>query len=217
MATRSKRPVVGLGLTLLGVAAGVLGVLALLANPALAHSYLRDSDPADGAVLAKAPARVTLTFSDGVRSTGLGVTASGPDGQIALQATATDRRVVAQWPTDTGSGRYSVSYRVVSVDGHVMSGKIAFQIDLAEAEASESGTDTGTSSGSGTGSGSPDESNAAPTSPAETSSEAAITESDNASAQQAPGSLPIWLPVAAGLIAIVGVAAFVILRRRENS
>lgn len=177
----------------------VLSVAAWLLLPvtATAHSYLNSSNPADGAVLAHAPQVVTLRFSDGVRKQGLGVTAQGPEGTISLPAAAASKKVTAIWPTDTPPGNYSVAYRAVSVDGHVMRGQISFQIAGPKAASADEGTP--------------------PTSPTPTSGSVGAQNSQNTAAgQQAPGSVPIWLLAAGAAIGIVGVLMVVILRKRGS-
>jgi methionine-rich copper-binding protein CopC len=114
----------------LGLLLAAVSSLALSA-PATAHSYLNNSNPNDGETLKVAPDRVTLTFSDSVRDTGLGVTAQGPQGGFLLDATAMTKKVIAVWPDESDPGKYTVSYRAVSIDGHVMDGSIAFEIAAA--------------------------------------------------------------------------------------
>jgi methionine-rich copper-binding protein CopC len=172
------------------LAALTMVVLLSTIGPATAHSYLNGSNPADGALLAQAPKKVTLNFSDGVRATGLGVTAQGPDGTIGLNATATSKKVTATWPSNTVAGRYVVTYRAVSVDGHVMSGKISFQI----AESEGTPTDQGPSQ---TSQANPD-----------SSSDAIVSQGAEAAAsQQAPGSVPVWLLGFGAAILVAGAAS----------
>lgn len=93
------------------------------------HSLLRDSTPADGAQLQKPPRQVILQFSDRVRETGLGLTAMGEQGSVDLtDVTVAERQVSASWPATADSGDYAVNYRIVSADGHVISGAINFTV-----------------------------------------------------------------------------------------
>ena len=119
------------------LAVGVIAVCALgavgvgVAGPAAAHADLVSSDPADGATLAAAPAAITLTFSDPLFVDGVQmslVTAEGTlvpsDPPAVSEATAT-----LTWPATAGPGSYEVGYRVVSTDGHPVSGAISFTIE----------------------------------------------------------------------------------------
>jgi copper transport protein len=104
-------------------------------SPAGAHALLRDSDPAAGASLDRAPARVVLTFTE------------RPDvGLSSIQVLDTSGRRVEQGQAapvqnepldltvglgDLADGTYTVSWRVVSKDdGHVTAGSFAFGVGV---------------------------------------------------------------------------------------
>jgi methionine-rich copper-binding protein CopC len=106
----------------------VLGV----AEPASAHDELLSSDPAAGAVLDAAPEAITLTFS-GVLTEGEGATemavtdAAGND--LTTGSPVLDGVRVTQ-PIDgaAASGTIRVAWRVVSSDGHPISGEYSFAV-----------------------------------------------------------------------------------------
>lgn len=103
------------------------------AGPALAHAGLSGSDPADGAVLDSAPKQVTLTFTESV---------SFLDGSLRVLSPANDRVNPRQAQHADGQantarvalegnlaqGTYTVAWRVVSADGHPISGAFTFSI-----------------------------------------------------------------------------------------
>jgi copper resistance protein C len=143
------------------VVVAVLSVLGMLAaaGPASAHSRLLGSDPADGASLDAGPDHVTLTFNEDMPAGFDQLTVIGPDGK-AWQ----DGEVTTSGPTVSvavaplgPAGRYQVGYRVVSGDGHPVSGSTSFTLTRAgpgtapaqpaptagEAPAAESTTDGG--------------------------------------------------------------------------
>jgi methionine-rich copper-binding protein CopC len=102
----------------------------LSALPAQAHASLISSSPADGDVVASVPIEVTFTFDDSLGSPAY-VTVAGPDGSnIADGAAVVDGATVTQavrlFPQ---SGKYTASYRVVSDDGHPVTGTIHFTVD----------------------------------------------------------------------------------------
>lgn len=113
-----------MGGLLLGLAVIVLGF-----GPASAHAALVGTDPEDGSSLATAPTSLTFTFNENVsRRTQVAVAA--PDG---TQLDVTDVRAVGQAVTATITdadqrGTYSASYRVVSADGHPVTGTITFDV-----------------------------------------------------------------------------------------
>lgn len=122
------------------VAVALVGVPAL---PAAAHSELLQSTPADGAQLSEAPGEVELVFGEGVQQQGGAIVVKGPDGTRYDQAAtfATDENVATvQLQEATDVGRYTVAYRVVSADGHVVSGTFAYQLVGASTAPSNTST-----------------------------------------------------------------------------
>jgi copper transport protein len=115
------------------VLAGLIATLGVLvtAAPASAHATLLRTDPAAGAILTDAPSEVTLTFSESV-GTALGkVTVVDPDGKAAHQGKFTQRKgaeAAVKLKSGLRDGTYLVSYRVISADGHPISGGFTFSI-----------------------------------------------------------------------------------------
>jgi hypothetical protein len=110
------------------LAAGL--ALLLGAAPAFAHAALEGSEPADGAGLATGPSRVTLHFSDSMQQGFNTVTVIGPD-HLAYQegeVTAADDSVSVAVKPLGPAGRYEIGYRVVSDDGHPVSGSVSFTL-----------------------------------------------------------------------------------------
>jgi methionine-rich copper-binding protein CopC len=114
------------------VAVVVMGFVTLVlgAAPAFAHTRLQGSDPADGATVATAPQRVSLTFNESLSAEFSAITVVGPDsaayqtGAVAADGTTISTAVRPLGP----AGRYEIGYRVVSDDGHPVSGTVAFTL-----------------------------------------------------------------------------------------
>src|SRR6266536_4441624 len=118
------------------VVAALAGTALLLAAPAAgAHALLRSSDPASGASVGKAPAKVTLNFTEAPdpalssvhvldstgKAVGQGRAHAVPGRPLALEV------AVGQ----LGNGAYTVSWRVVSrSDGHLTAGAFAFGVGV---------------------------------------------------------------------------------------
>lgn len=100
-------------------------------TPALAHAGLVSVDPADGAVVDRAPETVTLTFSGPVTNVEVAVTA--PDGdRLGVAAEASGRDVLAELEPVGQAGEYTVAFRVVSEDGHPIAGTSTFEATEGE-------------------------------------------------------------------------------------
>ncbi|MFF6863193.1 copper resistance CopC/CopD family protein [Streptomyces ardesiacus] len=101
------------------------------AGPASAHAALTGSDPRQGAVVDKAPAQVSLTFSESVSMDDDSLRVLDPKG----------KRVDDGSPSGTGGttysvklhaglpdGTYTVTYQVVSADSHPVAGAYTFSV-----------------------------------------------------------------------------------------
>jgi methionine-rich copper-binding protein CopC len=113
----------------------LLAGLALLlgAGPALAHSRLQSSNPSNGASLDTAPQQVSLTFNEEMTPGFSTITVVGPDGthyetgDVAADGGTVSRSVLPLGP----AGQYKIGYRVVSADGHPVSGEVSFTLTTA--------------------------------------------------------------------------------------
>ena len=100
------------------------------AGPAVAHDSLVSSDPKDGAQLATGPSRITLTFDLPVNAGFNTITVTGPDGQhwntgdVATSGNSASTEVLPLGP----AGEYVTGYRVVSADGHPVTGTLRFEL-----------------------------------------------------------------------------------------
>jgi copper transport protein len=125
----------GLIRRLVGTLLAVPLLLVLWALPASAHAQLESSQPAQGSQSQAAPSAVTLVFTEEVGLSARSLQVLDPAGRRveagAPEHPAGDSRVmrVALRP-GLGRGSYTVSYRVVSVDGHPVSGTFAFGVGV---------------------------------------------------------------------------------------
>jgi copper transport protein len=126
-----------------GLAATLAVLLSLLfASPAAAHAELLNTTPANGAQLTRPPTEVKMTFTesvnllhDGIRLIdGLGAAVTTPD------PTVKGGTVTWQMPADLSEGPYVVTFRVVSADGHPISGAFSFGVGTAASAVSDSAT-----------------------------------------------------------------------------
>jgi copper transport protein len=109
----------------------VLGVLLAGAAPASAHAALTGSDPKQGSVVAKAPAQVSLTFSEQVSLNDDSLRVLDPRGKrvdtgaaSGLGGTTYGVKLHAGLP----DGTFTVTYQVVSADSHPVAGAFTFSI-----------------------------------------------------------------------------------------
>ncbi len=191
-----------------GVAAMVTLAIALAialaigpAGGAFAHDQLLASSPASGERLVAAPDEVTLTFADPVLALGAIIVvtdASGTDwvdGDVTLDGATASVRL----RPGMGDAGYEIRWRVVSGDGHPISGIIPFTVGDAEPYSSVAaeGADGVPPAG-------------APDAPLN-------SQNDSRSAGPELGALPrtVLLGASGAAVAVAGYVVFLIFRRRR--
>jgi len=114
------------------------GLSVALAGTASAHDVLISSSPADKATVATAPSSVTFTFDQPVQNFQPVVSLIGPDGkQYSSGSAAVDGNTVTGTVSAGPPGAYTAAFRIVSADGHPVTGEIHFTVS---AVAGASGT-----------------------------------------------------------------------------
>lgn len=164
--------------------------LAVSAGVAYAHAALLRSTPAANSHLAKPPESIRLVFSEQVIPDLSQITLGRPDGSSAQLQVANDAHdvhtLIGRVAGELTSGRYRISWRVVSADGHPVGGSFSFFI----------GT-TGDSARSGQV--------APPPGIAKPSRDSSVTDTASSSAMETPEQKPI--PVLASLFRGLGLGA----------
>ena len=99
--------------------------LFLLVATAHAHAHLTAAVPAEGSA-GKAPEHIVLTFSEAARITAMTLEREGEEARsIAPLPTAAAAQLTIPVPR-LAPGKYTLIWRVMSDDGHVMSGTLHF-------------------------------------------------------------------------------------------
>lgn len=101
--------------------------------PAWAHSRLESSNPTNGSSVAMSPSAVSLTFNEDVQAGFTVMTLIGPDGKDyhTGKVVETDATVTVGALPLGPAGVYRIGYRVVSADGHPVSGAASFTLTAA--------------------------------------------------------------------------------------
>ena len=116
--------------------AAVIGMSTLGAQSVSAHNSQETSSPASGEVLAASPAEWTVGFDKSVPlASATGEVINGTGVRTALAAPrhgVTDNIIVFAMPPDL-LGSITARWRLVGVDGHVISGRIPFSVNASAA------------------------------------------------------------------------------------
>lgn len=174
------------------------------ATTATAHSGLESSNPADGSVVTEAPAAITLTFNEPLLDDADSISLNAADGTNITSAKVQPNgsSIELPWPAELSAGAYQAAFRVVSADGHPVTGAISFTYAPAESAASPSASDSAASEVATA------ESSATPV---------AVDEPISGTTEpESTGGSP-WLGLGIGVaIGLVLVVLFAALRRRRS-
>ena len=110
--------------------AALTAALSLSIGSAAAHSVVLSSSPEDGAQIAEAPERVTVTFNETLQEQFAALTVVGPDGNLWSKGDPIIEGATAAVELDGLGpvGEYTIAYRVTSADGHPVSGTRTFTL-----------------------------------------------------------------------------------------
>jgi copper transport protein len=131
---------------LAAVVAILIGVLALGTGIASAHATVQSSTPSDGASLPAAPKEVSVTFSEDVSAVSGGLSVLNRDGKRVDDGTShvSNGRTLVTGITDTlPDGTYVATYRVLSADGHPVSGAFIFGVGSGAVDTNARPTSSG--------------------------------------------------------------------------
>ncbi|MEU5941667.1 copper resistance protein CopC [Micromonospora sp. NPDC047548] len=190
-----------------------LGVSLLLpATPAAAHNSLTGSDPADGARVAEAPARIELRFLSKADPATTKITVVGPDNVPAAGGAPsfTGSRVAVPFKPGR-AGLYIVGYQLASSDGHPVKGEVRFTLT----------TGTPADPASASPSAGPASPSAGPASPSAGPVSPSAAAASTTAGPVAPGAssddegTPVWPWLLAAGLVVAGLAA-ALLRRRTT-
>ncbi|MFJ8635063.1 copper resistance CopC/CopD family protein [Streptomyces sp. NPDC093568] len=117
--------------TLVLLLLAAVGLLLAGAGPVSAHAALTGSDPRQGAVVAKAPTQISLTFSEKVALSDDSLRVLDPKGgriDRGDPANPSGTTYSVRLKDDLPDGTYTVTYQVVSEDSHPVAGAYTFSI-----------------------------------------------------------------------------------------
>jgi copper resistance protein C len=107
-------------------------VLCVHAGPALAHSMLVKAEPPRRAVLAKSPTQVQLWFNEEIEGDYASLVVldaeKHPVTEVKPKLAPEDRKSIVLPLPELTPGKYSVKFRVLSVDGHVVESYFDFSV-----------------------------------------------------------------------------------------
>ena len=115
---------------LTGLLAGVLLTFGAGLTGAVAHSQLESSRPAQGSTVTELPRTAVLRFNEPIIPRGSAFTLTDRTRQAPRRLSATIRGASAtlRLPAQVAPGPVTINYRIVSADGHPVTGALRFTL-----------------------------------------------------------------------------------------
>ncbi len=200
--------------------ATVFVVSVTMAPTASAHADLQVSTPEDGESLQIAPEEIRLTFSEELFEELVEISILDADGDLystigVEQTPPPGTDVIFPWPTQAPPGEYSIAYRVVSADGHPVTGTISFSYAATAPEPSTpepAPSDSTPSAESSTPATSPAASSPIASAPSSSSA----TESSTSSSTDSSSGTPLVILGVVLLLGVIATSAIIVRARRRN-
>lgn len=187
----------------------------LMAPTGSAHADLQVSTPEDGESLRGAPEKIRLTFSEELFEELVEISILDAAGDLystieVEQTPPPGTDVIFPWPPQAAPDEYSIAYRVVSADGHPVTGTISFSYATTAPEPSAPEPTSSDSTPSA-------ESSTPASSPTASAPSASPTnESSTSSSTDSSSGTPL---VVLGVVLLLGViaASAIIVRARQRN
>jgi methionine-rich copper-binding protein CopC len=182
-----------------------LGTVLATALPASAHDDLLSSTPESGATVDVLPAQLVLTFSAELLSDGSSTVVEVTDAAgtaVTDAAPVVDGSTVTQSLAGTSTGAIRVLWRVVSSDGHPISGELGFEVAAtpAPAETTPAASPTASATSEPLATASPEPTVTTVAAPAESS-----------------GADPLpWILGGLGLLVVIGLVVWLLAARARQ-
>ncbi|MGM0804242.1 MAG: copper resistance CopC family protein [Bacillota bacterium] len=161
---------------------------------ASAHSKLESSTPAEGEKVTTDLEAVVLTFSTKIESLST-MTLKNGDKEIPLQISVEDDQMTGAITNPLENGNYTVAYKIIGADSHVIEGNYSFSVDRPkQEEATEEGTPNN------------DEQEK------QDNNEKALTDQEE---KEKPNNPTYFAPLTIGLVIVIAIVSFFAFRRKR--
>lgn len=191
---------------LVTIFAAAAAVLLLGVTPAQAHSTLIGSTPAADAAVAGSPEEIELQFNQTINTAFATVTLTDGEGtqRGSSESIVDGDRVRLSIPEPLAAGDYTVGYRVISADGHPITGSYAFTVTAAAGQTPAPDAPTASSDASSATSAA-----AAPETPE--------AQAESADAESSSSSVPLLLIFAALGVLVIAGGTWAVVRASRKS
>lgn len=107
-------------------------VFLLSANISYAHTYLHDSNPADGETVTEQLSDIVLNFETRIEPLSTFELVQNDDTTVPVQISVEDDKLIGTLAEPLASGEYTVNWDIIGEDGHQITGDFSFTVDVEE-------------------------------------------------------------------------------------
>ncbi|GGB59784.1 copper resistance CopC family protein [Fictibacillus barbaricus] len=155
---------------------------------AFAHSELESATPAEGEKVTTDLETVVLTFSTKIESLST-IKLKNDNKEIPLQVSVEDDQMIGKMNAPLENGNYTVEYKVIGADSHVIEGNYTFSVERPEQALQEEGQEK-----------------------QEDDAEQALPEADK---KDQPKNPSYFAPLTIGLVILIAIVSFFAFRRKR--
>ncbi|MES9682872.1 hypothetical protein CN514_10775 [Bacillus sp. AFS001701] len=112
----------------------IILLLFLFPTMASAHTKLVSSNPSNGQVITEPMKQITLEFEEALEQLGTIKLYKAGTATAVTNVSIKSNKLIADLPNGIENGDYKIEWKVVSEDGHPVTGQIPFKVQLKQAE-----------------------------------------------------------------------------------
>jgi copper resistance protein C len=162
-----------------------------LPSSAFAHSKLESATPGEGEKVTTDLEAVVLTFSTKIESLSA-MKLKNENKEIPLQISVEDDQMIGKMNDPLENGNYTVEYKIIGADSHVIEGNYSFSVDRPEQPQQEEAPEKQEEQ--------------------EDHTEQALPEADES---EQPDNPSYFAPLTIGLIIVIAIVSFFAFRRKK--
>lgn len=112
----------------------IILLLFLFPTMASAHTKLVSSNPSNGQIITEPIKQITLEFEEALEQLGTIKLYKAGTATAVTNVQVKDNKLIADLPNGLENGDYKIEWKVVSEDGHPVTGQIPFKVQLKQVE-----------------------------------------------------------------------------------
>lgn len=173
-----------------------------------AHSHIEESTPKNGEVITEPLKNITLSFETAIEPTSSFTLSDANGTEVSLpEVTINGNQLIANAETVLTNGAYTIHWKIIGADGHLLEGDIPFTVQLPENPEQTAGDENVVTTA--------DSQTAIENGTVEVATEQAAVE--HVAESEKPAMMNYIIPGTIGLIIIIGFISYWLIFRRKQA